>query len=349
MRSDPKLLLVAEGTLLLEAIRAIDRSKIQIALVEREGRLVGTLTDGDVRRALLAGAALDFRVEQVMNPSPITAPEGITNEAALAIMRRHSIHQLPVVNADYRVVDIVLIDDLLHASQSDHWVVLMAGGLGTRLKPLTDDLPKPLIKVGDRPILETILRGFATAGFSKFFISVNYKAEMIEDHFGDGSKWGVEIAYLREEAQLGTAGALSLLPDRPKSAFFVMNGDLLTTVNFQQMMQYHAERQSVATVGVREHSVTIPYGVVDFDDFRLLGLREKPTVKYFVNAGVYVLNPGVLDYIVPNEHLDMPNLVSRVIAEGKNSSVFPLREYWIDVGRLDDLQRASEEYEGIFG
>jgi dTDP-glucose pyrophosphorylase len=339
---------VSETTSILETIRVIGEGSLQLALVCRDGRLLGTATDGDIRRAILASVPLSSPISAAMNRSPITAPHGISNIAALALMRRHSIHQLPIVDADGKVIDVKLIDDLATSPQSDHWVVLMAGGLGSRLKPITDDLPKPLIRVGDKPILETVLSGFVKAGFSKFFISVNYKAEMIREYFGDGSKWGVNIDYLEEDERLGTAGALSLLPERPEHPFFVMNGDLLTTVNFEQMLQYHREHQAFSTVCVREHSVTVPFGVIDFDDHRLLGIREKPTQKFFVNAGVYLLEPGVLDHLAVHETVDMPTLIERTIAEGKPSVVFPLREYWIDVGRLDDLQRASDEFQRIF-
>ncbi|KJC56276.1 alcohol dehydrogenase [Bradyrhizobium sp. LTSPM299] len=340
---------VSEDTPLIETLRRIDQGHLQLAVVERDGKIVGTVTDGDVRRGLLGGIGLDASVDHVMNRTPITAHVGISNPAALNLMRKHSIHQLPVVDPEGRVVEVKLIDDLALGQQSDHWVVLMAGGLGSRLKPLTDDVPKPLIRVGDKPILETVLGGFVKAGFGKFFISVNYKAEMIRDYFGDGSAWGVEIEYLQENERLGTAGALSLLPERPKQPFFVMNGDLLTTVNFEQMLKYHREHQAFSTVGIREHAVTVPFGVIDFEDHRLLGIREKPTQKFFVNAGVYLLDPGVLDHLQANETVDMPTLIERTIADGKQSVVFPLREYWIDVGRLDDLQRASDEFQRIFG
>ncbi len=340
---------VSEDTPLIETLRRIDQGNLQLAIVERNGIIVGTVTDGDVRRALLNGIGLEASVDLVMNRSPITAPAGISKEAALSLMRRHSIHQLPVVDSEGRVVEVKLIDDVALAQQSDHWVVLMAGGLGSRLKPLTDDIPKPLIRVGDKPILETVLSGFAKAGFGRFFISVNYKAEMIQEYFGDGSAWGVKIEYLEEKERLGTAGALSLLPERPSHPFFVMNGDLLTTVNFEQMLKYHRERQAFATVGVREHSITVPFGVIDFNEHRLLGIREKPTQKFFVNAGVYLLDPGVLDMLAANEAVDMPTLIERSISEGRQSVVFPFREYWIDVGRLDDLQRASDEFQRVFG
>lgn len=256
---------------------------------------------------------------------------------------------MPVLDADGKVVEVKLIDDLAVPAQSDHWVVLMAGGLGSRLRPLTDDIPKPLIRIGNKPILETVLTGFIKAGFGKFYISVNYKGEMIREYFGDGSAWGVEVNYLEEHDRLGTAGALSLMPERPTQPFFVMNGDLLTTVNFEQMLKYHREHQAFSTVCVREHSITVPFGVVEFDDHRLIGIREKPTQKFFVNAEVYLLDPGVLDHLDANEPVDMPSLIERTIASGKPSVVFPLREYWIDVGQLGDLQRASDEFKGIFG
>jgi len=340
---------VSETTSIFDTIRVIGEGNLQLALVCRDGKLLGTATDGDIRRAILASIPLDSPISVAMNRTPITARVGISDMAALTVMRQRSIHQLPIVDAEGVVVEVKLIDDLALAQQNDHWVVLMAGGLGSRLKPITDDIPKPLIRVGDKPILETVLGGFIKAGFGRFFISVNYKAEMIREYFGDGSAWGVEISYLEENDRLGTAGALSLLPERPKHPFFVMNGDLLTTVNFEQMLKYHREHQAFSTVCVREHSVTVPFGVIDFDDHRLLGIREKPTQKFFVNAGVYLLDPGVLDHIGENEVIDMPTLIGRTIACGKPSVVFPLREYWIDVGRLEDLQRASDEFQRIFG
>jgi dTDP-glucose pyrophosphorylase len=341
---------VAEDTALIETLRRIDEGNLQLAVVERDGKIVGTVTDGDVRRALLSGVGLDASVAQVMNRTPIVAPAGISNAAALTLMRRHSIHQLPIVDAEGRVIEVKLIDDLaVLAPSDDNWVVLMAGGLGSRLKPLTNEMPKPLLRIGDKPILETVLTGFIKAGFGKFFISINYRAEMIRDYFGDGSAWGVEINYLEERERLGTAGALSLLPQRPTQPFFVMNGDLLTTVNFEQMLKYHREHKAFSTVCVREHSITVPFGVVDFEDHRLIGIREKPTQKFFVNAGVYLLDPGILDHIDTNEVVDMPTLIERTIVLGKSSVGFPLREYWIDVGRLDDLQRASDEFQRIFG
>ncbi|MBX3515286.1 MAG: nucleotidyltransferase family protein [Xanthobacteraceae bacterium] len=340
---------VSETTPILDAIRTMDEGRLQIALVERQGRLVGTLTDGDVRRALLSGATLSQPVQAIMNNSPIVANAGITNEAALALMRKHSIHQLPIIDANGMIAEIKLIDDLTRVSHADYWVVLMAGGQGTRLRPLTEDLPKPLIKVGGRPILETILSNFIAAGFAKFFFSVNYKAEMIQEYFGDGSKWGVDISYLEEKAKLGTAGALSLLPSRPVNPIVVMNGDLLTTINFQQLIKYHQEHKAVATACVLEHTTTIPYGVVEISENAVTGIREKPTLKQFINAGVYLLQPEAFNFIEAGKPLDMPSLLNILVGKKKTTVAFPLREYWIDIGRLDDLKRASDEYQHVFG
>lgn len=342
--------IISEETPLVEALRVIDAGRLQITLVCRDGRLVGTITDGDIRRAILAGKPLDSPSCDVMNRHPITAPVGTSRSAALALMRRHSVHQLPIIDGERRVIDMLLFETLSHAGQrSDNWVVLMAGGLGSRLGPLTSQCPKPMIKVGDKPILETILSSFVSAGYVRFFISVRHMGHMIEEHFGDGSNFGAEITYIREQEPLGTAGALSLLPERPTAPFFVMNGDVLTTINFTQMMEYHVEHKSGATMCVREHEVKIPFGVVSVDKHRLSGIREKPTERYFVNAGIYLLDPAVLDLLTTGEALDMPNLFERVMGTRLDVSVFPLREYWIDVGRLDDLKRASEEYERFFG
>jgi dTDP-glucose pyrophosphorylase len=341
--------LIAPGTSIFEALRVIGDGRLQIVLVHEDGYLVGAATDGDIRRGILARIPLESPISSIMNRTPVTATLDITDEAALALMRRHSIHQLPLVDESNVIRDVKFLDDLLQTGQLENWVVLMAGGLGTRLRPLTYDMPKPLIKIGGRPILETIIRSFANSGFSNFFLAVNYKAEMIEDYFGDGSKFGVAIRYLREHDRLGTAGALSLLPEPPSRPFFVMNADLLTSVNFRQVLNYHIEHAASATVCVREYKVTVPFGVVTTEDHHLLDIKEKPTFHHFVNAGVYVLDPATLSLVQADGALDMPDLLQRLAAAGRRPAVFPLSEYWMDVGHLDDLRRASLDYEEIFG
>jgi dTDP-glucose pyrophosphorylase len=348
--SDWKTTLTPQSSSLRDAIARIDQSALQIALVVDENdRLLGTLTDGDVRRALLRGASLDMPVAQVMNASPTVAMAGETLRDRLAELRNKHIQRIPVLDAAGRVVGLELFEDLAGpVAQRPHWVVLMAGGLGSRLRPLTDERPKPMLHVGERPILETILLGFIEQGFRNFYISVNYMGQMVRDHFGDGSRWGVTIRYLQEDNRLGTAGALSLFPQRPVEPFFVMNGDILARVNFNAMLQFHLDNRACATVGVRQITHSIPYGVVKLDGHRLSSIVEKPEERVFVSAGVYVLSPSVLDAIPSNTLLDMPTLLQQLMAGGDTTVGFPIHEYWLDIGRMEDYTRAHEEYRMTF-
>jgi NDP-sugar pyrophosphorylase family protein len=223
-------------------------------------------------------------------------------------------------------------------------VVLMAGGLGTRLQPLTDECPKPLLAVGGRPILETILESFAEQGFKRIFLSVNHKAEMIRSHFGAGERWGVQVEYLHESIRLGTAGALSLLPERPTTPVVVMNGDLLTRTNFDNLLRFHNAQDAIATMAVREYDFQVPYGVVRLNGANIESIEEKPVQRFFVNAGIYTLSPEALDYLPIQTMFDMPNLFEHLIAAGKTTAAYPLREYWLDIGRLEELERAQREW-----
>lgn len=341
--------LVRDDATIREAIRAIDESALQIALiVDAEQRLIGTVTDGDVRRGLLRGTALEARVGEVMNRDPVSCPVALGREAALAVMRGADVKQVPLVDDGGRVVGLELMGDIIKRTERGNWVVLMAGGLGQRLRPLTEDCPKPMLPVGGTPILEIILKNFVRQGFERFFLSVNYKAEMVRRHFGDGARWGVAIDYIEEHDKLGTAGALGLLPERPREPVIVMNGDLLTAVNFGSMLEFHAEHQATATMAVREHTVEVPFGVIDLADQYLAGLTEKPRYSWFINAGVYVVEPSVLDLIDPGLALDMPQLFERVLKRNDKVAAFPIREYWRDIGRLEDLERASVDYPAAF-
>lgn len=341
--------LVAPDDSIRDTVRAIDAAALQIALVaDADGRLLGTVTDGDVRRGILSGVGLDEPVRTIMNPEPYRVREGEDNANILAMMKQHRIHQLPVVDGSGVLVGLETLDDLLKPARRDNPVVLMAGGLGTRLAPLTNERPKPMLHVGDRPILETILQNFMDYGFHRFYISVNYKAEMVREHFGDGSRWGVDIRYLHERERLGTAGALSLLEERPTSPLLVMNGDIMTRVNFESLMEFHLRNQAVATLGVREFSHTVPFGVVRMDGNRLLSLVEKPVEKVFVSAGIYVLQPEVLDLVPPNRYFDMPTLFQELMDQGLPTVGFPIHEYWLDIGRMEDFERAHTDYWSIF-
>lgn len=346
---DWKDLSVGPNQSIRDALAVIDEGGIQIALViDANARLQGVVTDGDIRRGILQGLDLDAPVTAVMNEDPVTARRQEDRQQLIDTMQSRRIHQIPLVDDEGYVVGIVALDDLLRPSARPNPVILMAGGLGTRLRPLTNECPKPLLEVGDKPILETIIEGFRSHGFYRFYLSVNYKADMIEDYFGDGSTWGADITYVHEDKRLGTAGPLSLLPERPDETLIVMNGDLLTTLNFAHLLDFHHEQDSAATMCVREYEVQVPYGVVETEDQQMVGLDEKPMHRHFVNAGIYVLEPHALDCVPVNAFFDMPDLFEALIERGETASVFPVREYWQDVGQKDDFHRANGEYAEVF-
>jgi dTDP-glucose pyrophosphorylase len=342
-------ILVTPESPIIEAIRIIDESTLQIALVVNADRkLLGTLTDGDIRRAILKGLDLKSPVNLVMNQTPIAADLNDSRESILAIMKATKIRQIPILDDQGVVCGLELFSNLIQPSARENIVILMAGGLGNRLRPLTNDCPKPLLKVGSKPILETILQSFVEHGFRRFYIAVNYRAEMIKHYFGDGSRWGVQIEYLHEQKQLGTAGPLGLLPEIPEHPVLVMNGDLLTRVNFQQLLNFHNEHRVHATMCVREYDHHIPYGVVQLEKHRLMNIEEKPVQRFFVNAGIYVLSPQALKLIPPNQHVDMPNVFKELISLKHETAVFPIHEYWLDIGRMDDFERADLDYPKVF-
>ena len=255
---------------------------------------------------------------------------------------------MPLVDAEKRLIGLDTLDDLLKPKDKENRVVLMAGGLGMRLRPLTADCPKPMINVGNKPLLETILENFISYGFRRFYVSVNYKADVVKSYFGDGSKWGADICYLHEEKSLGTAGALSLIPEKPQHDLLVMNGDLLTKINFSQLLHFHKEKNAMGTMCVREYDFQVPYGVVQIEKDKMLGISEKPVHRFFVNAGIYVLAPQALDFVPHNTYLDMPSLFENMIAKKNEAVVFPVREYWLDIGQMSDYDRANGEYKDFF-
>lgn len=337
---------IGPETSLEEAIVTLDQEALRIVMViDAERRLLGTLTDGDVRRALLKHLPLDIQVGEVMCKSPRTAARDWSKERILADMEKYQLLQLPVVDQEGRVIGLETLHDLLHRRHRDNPVFLMAGGFGTRLQPLTYNCPKPLLKVGDKPILELILESFINAGFHRFFISTHYLPEMLREHFGDGSRWGVNIRYVHEEEPLGTGGALGLLPhDEIDLPLFVMNGDLLTTLNFQSLLEFHQDYAGVATMCVREYEHCVPYGVIQSEGHRISSMVEKPVHRFFINAGIYLLSPDLVKSVAPGTRIDMPTLLEREIADGENVNMFPVHEYWLDIGRMEDFQRAQQEF-----
>lgn len=348
--ADWKNAILAGAASLADAIRTLEATPYKICLVtDQQHRLMGTITDGDVRRAILRGLALEAPALEAMKSTPTTAEVGTPPEALRDLMLRLDLSQIPLLDPAGRVVGLATIKALSHAGEPrPNWVVLMAGGLGNRLRPLTEDVPKPLLKVGRKPLLETILETFRSHEFRNFYISVNYKAEMIKEHFGDGSKWKCNIRYLEENEKLGTAGALGLIQERPQHPILVMNGDVLTNVDFSSLLDFHHEHRAKATMCVREFDFQVPYGVVNIDDHRITGVVEKPVHSFFVNAGIYVIEPGLLSLIPGGGSFDMPDLFAKALELGMTASAFPIREYWTDIGRIDDFHRANGDYDSIF-
>lgn len=344
-----KDILLTKDSTIKEALGVIDKGAMRIAIVlDTNEKVVGTLTDGDVRRGLLNGLSLDSSIESLYFKEPTLANINDAKELIIQKALRKQIYQIPIVDDEGRLVKIEELSNLLKTNAKNNRIILMAGGLGTRLRPLTEDVPKPLLKIGNKPILETIIENFAKYGFVNITISVNYKADMIKEYFGDGSALGVNIDYIEETKRLGTAGALSLIKERPQEPFFVMNADLLTNVNFEHLLDFHLMEHSVATMCVREYDYQVPYGVIETEGSRITSIEEKPVHKFFVNAGIYILSPQVFEYIPKNEFYDMPTLFDDIIKDKLTTVSFPIHEYWLDIGRMSDFEQAQNEYSEIF-
>ena len=337
--------LVSSSMTLRQTIEAITASSLQSALVvDENNKLLGTVTDGDIRKAILAGKDLNITAAEAMRKSPTTSSASTPRTVIIKLMREKRIHQMPILNESGQVVDVLTVDDMLGAQEKSNSVVIMAGGLGTRLHPLTQDTPKPMLNVGGKPILETIIQSFIDQGYVNFFISLNFKAEVISDYFGDGSKLGASITYLHETTRLGTAGGLSLLPSEVKFPIIVMNGDLLTRISVDALVDFHQRENAVATMVVREDHYQVPYGVVEVDGTQIVDVKEKPMQRHLVNAGIYVLSEQSLANIPRDTYYDMPTHFTKLAADGHRTAAFPLHEYWVDIGRLDELERAQREW-----
>lgn len=317
-------------------------------VVDKDRRLLGTLSDGDARRALLRGLTLDTPVSEAMHTTPTVVRDYDDRKTRLGLIRRRGLHQLPIVDSRGYVVGLELVDDYLHVPAREESVVIMAGGLGSRLKELTRETPKPMLNVGSRPILETIVRSFSEQGFRRFYLAVNYKAEQIEAYFGDGSNFGIEVHYLREQKRLGTAGALSLLPADLVHPIVVTNADLLTKANFGVMIDNHMASRADATMGVRKYEMQVPFGVVQEKDGRISSIHEKPVHQFMVSAGMYVLSPSVMKFVPRDQFFDMPALFEMITKEGLYARCHHVDGYWLDIGQPSDFERANNDYYEIF-
>lgn len=343
--TDWKKIAVPKHTPLEAAIAILDKGAKRIVLVIDENeRLLGTLTDGDVRRALLRHQPLTTPISEVMCASPQVAQFDWSREKILAMMESTRLLQLPVLDPDGRVVGLETLHELLDVKKVDNPVFLMAGGFGKRLYPLTQDCPKPMLKVGDKPILELILQSLVDAGFHRFYLSTHYLPEIIRNHFGDGSRWNVNIQYVHEDEPLGTGGALGLLPPgEVQLPMILMNGDLLTRIDYRSLLEFHLRHMGAATLCVREYESQVPYGVIQCEGHRITQIVEKPIQRFFISAGIYVLSPELIQRVAAGQRIDMPTLLEQEITAGRDVNMFPLHEYWLDIGRMDDFRKAQEE------
>jgi dTDP-glucose pyrophosphorylase len=350
---DVTQLFVSLTSAISDAIAAIDRSgRLSIALVVDENhRLLNTISDGDVRRGILAGYALSDSISRLLEikartpyPVAVTAPLGTKPEVLLKILQERSVRQLPLLDPSGAVADIVILGDFLPQPQSamGFQAVVMAGGRGMRLRPLTESMPKPMLPVGGRPVMEILVDQLRHIGVKRIHVSTHFQAEKIMSHFGKGESFGVEINYVQEDEPLGTGGALGLM-ERPNEPVLVINGDILTHVDFQSMFAFHQDHRADMTVGVRRYGVQVPYGVVDCDGAHVCALREKPQLSFFVNAGIYLLEPSVFEHISGGQHLNMTDLIQTLIEHHKSVISFPICEYWLDMGQHADYERAQED------
>ncbi len=345
-----KSTLLGSSSSMEDAINVLTKEALRIVIVVgADGGLLGIVTDGDIRRALVRGCTIASPVSEFMHENPVVASSEDSRLSIVSMMKEKDLLVVPVVNEKNRVTGVETLVQLLATKKYDNPVFLMAGGFGKRLSPLTDDIPKPLLKVGSKPILETILEQFAGYGFHNIFISVHYKADMLKEYFEDGKKWGVNIQYVQEKEPLGTAGSIGLLPKSiPNLPIVVMNGDLLTKVSFERLLEFHEESGESATMCVREYDFEVPYGIIESDDNKVKRIVEKPVHSFFVNAGIYIISPEFARSINGNNYLDMPSFLNSKLDSGDKVNVYPVHEYWVDIGGMDEYQLARKNYSEEF-
>jgi len=345
---DWKAISLSEKDTIKDALTVLDQQAMQIVLiVSSQQKLIGTLTDGDVRRGLLKGETLDSSIAKIINKSPTFGLESETEIVWKQHIKRKSLRHLPILNAEQKLIGLYY-HKTKQTPRIENPVVLMLGGLGMRLRPLTETLPKPMLPVGNKPILETIVKHISEQGFTEFYFCINYLGDKIRQYFGDGSNWGINITYIEEDKPMGTAGALSLIPNLPECPLIVMNGDLLTKVDFRALLSFHLKHQNSITTCVREYSHQVPYGVIEMEGQVITKLVEKPVYRYFVNAGIYCLNAQITSEMPKEQFYDMPTLVEDQQAKQQKTGGFPLTEYWMDIGHIPDYEQAQADYEIYF-
>lgn len=333
-----------------EAALLMERNSAGIVLVvDEDRRLLATITDGDVRRAMLGGLTLDSSLSELLErkqsspyPTPCTVRVGTPREEILRVMEERFIRHVPVVDGDGRVIDLITADQLVPREVIPLQAVIMAGGYGKRLLPLTENTPKPMLPVGDQPLMELMVGQLRDAGIRRVNVTTHFEPEKIRDHFGDGARFGVDMNYVSEERPLGTAGALRLI-ETGTEPMLIINGDILTKVDIRAMLDFHNDHKADLTVGVREYDFQVPYGVVETEETRVVRVSEKPVYRFFVNAGIYLLQPTLQEFIPSTERFDMTDLIAQLVAAGRTVVSFPIMEYWLDIGQLSDYERAQQD------
>lgn len=338
-------LLISPLTKIRDAILKIDKlGKRIVIVVDENRRLMGTLTDGDIRRALIKQISFDGPVSQIMCKTPRFVQTNWAPNQIKEIMEQNSLLQLPLLNEMGRVVGVETLQEIYSRNKFDNPILLIAGGFGKRLHPLTENCPKPLLNVGDKPILELIIERFKSAGFHRFYISTHYLHDMIECTIGEGSRWGVSIRYIYEEQPLGTGGSLGLLPKQEiHLPLIMMNADLVTAINFENLLSFHKEHGGIATMCGRKYEHIVPYGVIQSNGYKVISIEEKPVHSFFINAGVYVVEPALIQQISAGHAIDMPTILEAQMSMGNQVNLYPLHEYWLDIGRKEDYKLAQLE------
>lgn len=344
MKNDIDGIFIYKNCSIRHALEVLDSgAKGIVLLVDEDKKLLATITDGDIRRAILKGISLEESVEKVAHFNPVSIRNDMTKEEIKEIMIKKALKVIPIVSENNIVIDLITINDILLPSGKDNLVVIMAGGLGTRLKDLTKEIPKPMLQVGEDPMLQHIINNFKQYGYNKILLSVNYKSEIIENYFQDGFAYGVKINYIKETKRLGTAGGIKLAQKYVNNPFFVINGDIFTNLNVDNMMRFHMKNNYDITVGTRKHSFQIPYGVIDAENNSIQGLKEKPIIEYLINGGVYCVNPDLIDYIPDDEYFEITDLINICINNGRRVGSYEINDYWMDIGKIEDYNKVNRD------
>lgn len=338
MTSDWKKISLKSESSIRNAMQVLDETGLRIILVaDSKDRLLGTVTDGDIRRGFLKGVSINSEVTCVMNKNPVCAHSSYSSEKIYSIMERTGMLCIPVLEDDKTIIGFETINRIDEANDETS-VVLMAGGFGKRMMPLTKNLPKPMLPLNNKPIIHHIIDQLKICNFKNFFITTHYKSNMIIDYLHQINNLDVNIQFVEEERPLGTAGSLSLLKGKINSDFIVINSDLLIKINFSNFLSFHKNHGEIATLGVRKHIYQVPYGVVSIDDTSATDIIEKPTYTHFISAGVYCFKKDIFSFIDFNKYLDMPDLLKQIICTNENISTFPIHEFWADIGSVQDYQ-----------